>query len=88
MLLYISHNIIHNSNLSLPLANVGSTNINNVPGLNELGVLNIYIYLNLLAALLPLVELDAGGQVLLVGAAEGPVDNGCSCSELTMFHRD
>ena len=49
---------------------------------------NLSLYLELLAALLPLVELDAGGEVLLVGAAEGPVDNGCSCRELTMFHRD
>ena len=74
--------------VSVSLVDVCGPNVNNIPGMDHLGVLDINIDLNLFAALLPLVELDAGGEVLLAAAAEGPVDNGCIGREFTILHGD
>ena len=74
--------------VSLSLVDVCGPDVNNIPGMDHLGVLDIHIDLDLLAALLPLVELDAGGEVLLAAAAERLVDNGCIGREFTILHGD
>ena len=57
------------------MADVGCTYVHNVPSMDNLGVHDVHIDLDLLATLLPPVELDTSDYLVLVVAAQGPADN-------------